>query len=421
MRRLFLAVAAAMAILVASLPVAAQSSVTLTAWIPPVFPDSQKKLLDDYAAATGNTIEVEVFPVPFEQALLTKWATGERPDILFFHAIGNWIVQLDPPTNLQDLSDEPFVERTVPGILEQSGSHGGRIYASVINYPYLNGVFYNKPLFERLNLQIPTNYEELLTLCATIRELAPDVAPIYTGGGDQWPLQVPVFMMWNSDLRDSDIIDRINRNEATFADPVFVDGIARLTDLQERGCLNDDILTATFEGEQRNLMEGSAAMVFQGSWIVGALLDAYGAEALDETVGFFGLSSRDVVVSWQTVGAGAVYAPITGDPEREAAARGFIDWVTGDGFATYLEDSRQFPILQGYEAPADVPTVLVEANEAFLESNVPAFSQTLQAAYGPFETFLQEMVAGQKTAQDVGDALAAEFARSARDLGLPGF
>ncbi|CAN5575445.1 hypothetical protein BH23CHL8_BH23CHL8_00820 [soil metagenome] len=422
MRRLTLALAAAALLVLSALPVAGQGDgVTLTAWVPPVLTDAQQKMIADYEAASGNTIQQEVFPVPFEQALLTKWATGERPDILFWHAIGNWLVQLDPPTNLQDLSEEPFVERTVGGLLDQSATYQGSIYGSVINYPFLNGVFYNKPLFAEHDISIPSNYEDLKATCAEIQEKAPGVAPIYIGGGDQWPLQVLTFMMWNSELKDSDLIDRVNRNEATLADPVFVSGIEKLQELQQLGCLNDDILTATYENEQSALMEGSAAMVFQGTWIVGALQDAFGLDALNETVGFFGLSAQDDVVSWQTVGSGAVFLPRTGDEAREAAARDFVDWVTGDGYAQYLADSKQFPVIQGHEAPADVPAVLVEANEAFLENGTAQWQQTLQAAYGPFETFLQEMIAAQLSPQDVGDELAREFAQSARDLGLPGF
>ena len=121
----------------------AAEPVTLTAWIGPVFSDAQKKQLEDYGAATGNTIETEVFPNPFEQNVLTKWATGERPDLLFFHAIGNWLVQLDPETNLQDLTAEPFVGRTIPGVLDKAGSYNGKNYAAVLNYPNLDGVLYN--------------------------------------------------------------------------------------------------------------------------------------------------------------------------------------------------------------------------------------------------------------------------------------
>jgi raffinose/stachyose/melibiose transport system substrate-binding protein len=400
---------------------AAQEEQTFTVWIPPVFTEAQQNQLDNWAELRGVTLNVEVFPTPFEQNVLARWAAGDRPDLLYFHAIGNWIVQLNPPENLQVLSDEPFVERTVPGILGMSSTYQGEIYAAVLNYPYLDGVFYNKPLFEEWGAEIPAGYDELLALCDTIKANAPDVAPIYIGGGDQWPLQVLPFMLWNDAIIENDSIAKLNTNEIQFTDPVFVDAVAKLKELQDHGCLNEDLLTATFENEQQALMEGRAAMVFQGSWIVGSLIDSYGEEAVNDTVGFFGLSMNSNVVSWQTTGTGAVYAPKTGDPDREALARDFIDWATGEGYQDFLTESQQFPIIQGYDAPEDLPLVLQEANELFLENGAPQFQQTLVASYGAFESYLSEMVSGQTTPEQVMERMNTEFQRSARLLGVPGF
>lgn len=401
--------------------VTAQDQPTISVWIPPVFTEAQQSLLDRWAEARGVTLEKEVFPTPFEQNLLARWAAGDRPDIMFFHAVGNWIVQLNPPANLQVLSDEPFVERTVPGILDKASAYQGEIYGAVLDYPYLDGVFYNKPLFEQYGWEIPGSYEELVALCEQIKTDAPDVAPIFTGGGDQWPLQVLPFMLWNDDIIANDTIAQLNRNEVQFTDPAFVSAIEKQKELQDLSCFNEDLLTATFEGEQQALMEDRAAMVFQGSWIVGSLLDGFGLDAVNEKVGFFGLSANSNVVSWQTTGTGSIYAPITGDEESEALARDFIDWATGDGYEQYLAESLQFPIIQEHETPADVPLVSQEANTLFLENGVPQYQQTLVATYGAFESYLSEMVSGQITPLQVMERMDTEFQRSARLLGIPGF
>jgi len=51
----------------------AKKTVTLTVWVPPVFTDAQKQLNKDFEKATGNTLDVQTFPVPFEQNILDKW------------------------------------------------------------------------------------------------------------------------------------------------------------------------------------------------------------------------------------------------------------------------------------------------------------------------------------------------------------
>jgi raffinose/stachyose/melibiose transport system substrate-binding protein len=394
---------------------------TLTVWVPPVFAEAKKQQLLDYGTAMNINMEIVVFPTPFEQSLLAKWAAGDRPDLIYWHAIGNWLVQLNPIENLQDLSGEAFIERTIPGLIDKSSTFQGKVYGALLGYPFLDGVFYNKPFFAEHKLTIPKNYADLLALCETIKTVAPDVAPIYVGGGDQWPLQVLPFMMWNDDLKAKDLIAKVNTNEAKFTDPVFVDGVAKQKELLDKGCYNKDILTAKFVDEQNSLMEGKAAMVFQGTWLVGSLLDSFGLEKLNENVGFFGLSTNSNAVSWQTTAGAAVYAPKTGDADREAASKSFVNWATGDGYQKFLTDSKEFPVLTGYDVPKDVPTVLVEANDAFLKDGLPQYQQTLLASYGAFESYLSEMVTGTITPEQVMEKMDAEYQRSAKLMGLPGF
>jgi raffinose/stachyose/melibiose transport system substrate-binding protein len=418
---LFLILALLIPMTTGSVPTRAADEITLTVWIPPVFAEAKKQQLLDYGKAKNVKMDIVVFPNPFEQNLLAKWAAGDRPDLVYWHGIGNWLVQLNPIENLQDLSEESFVSRTLPGLLDKSTTFRGKIYGALMGYPFLDGVFYNKQVFAKHNLTIPKNYQDLLALCATIQKAAPDIAPIYVAGGDHWPLQVLPFMMWNDDLIEKDLIAKVNTNTAKFTDPAFVAGVAKQKELLDKGCYNKDILTAKFEDEQKALMSGKTAMLFQGSWLVGSLLDAYGLKALNETVGFFGLSTNSNVVSWQTTAGAAVYAPKTGNADREAASKAFINWATSDGYQSYLTASKEFPVLKGYDTPKDVPDVLIEANAAFLKAGVPQYQQTLLASYGAFEEYLSEMVTGKSTAEQVMQKMDTEFRRSAKLIGLPGF
>ncbi len=126
--RVLALVAIAMIALAAPTLVAADN-VTLSVWLGPNNTDAARQIFDDYTKATGIQFDQTVFPVPFEQNLLAKWATGERPDILQFHAIGNWLVQLNPEQNLIDQSDMPFVKNTVAGLLDRAAATGASITA----------------------------------------------------------------------------------------------------------------------------------------------------------------------------------------------------------------------------------------------------------------------------------------------------
>ena len=150
-------------------------------------------------------------------------------------------------------------------------------------------------------------------------------------------------------------------------------------------------------------------------------MDGYGLQKLNDTVGFFGLSTNSNAVSWQTTAGAAVYAPKTDNADREAAAKAFVNWATGEGYQKYLTESKEFPVLKGYDVPKDVPTVLVEANTAFLKNGLPQYQQTLLASYGAFESYLSEMVSGKITPEQVMEKMNAEYQRSGKLMGLPGF
>ena len=95
-------------------------------------------------------------------------------------------------------------------------------------------------------------------------------------------------------------------------------------------------------------------------------------------------------------GSAGIEAPKTGDAAREAAARQLINWYMLDGYPQFIAEYKDFPVMQGVEAPADIPQIYKDANDAYLDDGVPIFSQRLRADYGDFPTLLNEMVAGQR-------------------------
>lgn len=393
----------------------------LTAWVPPILTAAQKDLFKKFEAATGAKVKMRVFPLPFEQNLLTKWATGDRPDILSWNAIGNWVVQLNPEKNLVDLGDQEFVKKIPSWYLDSSGRFRGTVYAALLDFPTVDGGFYNKPLFAKLGIKPPTNYDELLTVCETIKKEAPGVSPLVTGGGDVWPLQVPAFTFWNDDLKDDpELVAGLNSNKTKFTDPRFVAGIQKLKDLVDKGCYNKDILTAKFTDEQKRIVNGKAGMSIQVTDMVPLMVDSFGAKKVNENVGFFPISSRSTVASWQAP-ATAFFVPKTGNQKKEDAAKAFIQWATGPGYQPYINAQKVFPVIEGAKDPAGIVEPLIEARKALEADPIAQFQQTLEASYGTFEVYLQEMVAGKKTPEEVAAQLQREFEKSAKLVGLEGF
>lgn len=430
-KHIFLAAAVASALAMGAVVAAATSSaqepahqakaagLTLTVWEGPGIPDAVKTLYDRYEKTSGNTLEIQTIPDPWEQNLLAKWAAGDRPDIMFFHAAGSWLVQLNPSKNLIDLSNQPFVKRTLPGLL-RSASLSGKVYGAVRSYPNIFGVLFNVPIFRKYHLTPPRNYADVVSICQTLQKKAPSVAPIFTAGGDQWPLQIlPYTMLSDTLVKDPKLPQKLNTNKAHFTDGTFVFAYQALKALVKKGCYNKNILTAKFEDEGKAMLSDKAAMEFQLSGIVQPLIDANGVKNVNKHIGFTCVSRSTRVCS--SASAGAWYTPKTGKTTREQAATAFLNWALGAGYAAYLSDSGQLPILKGYKPPAGAANVFAQADELARRASAQVIYEPLLATWGPFEKYLQEMVAGKLSPYQVGKALQANFAQNARLQGLPGF
>jgi raffinose/stachyose/melibiose transport system substrate-binding protein len=386
---------------------------TLTYWASATTnSDAIKSLIAGFEEQTGATVETVAFPDPFEQNLLTRWATGDRPDILNFHPYASWLLHLDPTNTLVDLSGEDFVGKTRFGMMETAGNVDGQHFAAVIQSPAIQGVWYNKALFNQAGLTIPTTLDEFWAACEQFNAAVPDKTFWFQGGGDVWPLQLLPGMLW-ADLEKEGKISAINDGTAKWSDPDIVERIQALNDAVTKGCLNDTLKTAGYNDELTNLMSGDAALITQGTWVIPSLLDANGLDTLNQTVGFFPLSMTGPTARWSVTDAFLV--PKNSDAAKQEAALAFIRYVTGDGYQRYLDESGDMPVLEGYNPPGNVPGPLLEAH-SFLDE-ATSNGMLLKAPFGDFHVFLSEMINGEKSAQDVGDAIQAAFEQAVEAIG----
>lgn len=398
-------------------PSAAQSptpdlqGVTLTLLAATGAPEAEKQLIARFEQETGATIEFVETPDPFEQNLLSRWATGDRPDILQFHPITPFLVQLRPEETLRDLSGEEFQARTLPGIVDYAGRYNGKTYAMTWNFPSIGGVFYNKDVFSRLGLSVPTSFNDLLELCDQVRAADPAVDPIFGGFGDLWMTPILPSLLWSDDVK-AGVMEKVNAGTAKLSDASFVQGFTDLQAAVDRDCFNSDLLTATYDGEIQALATGKAAMVIQASWYVPAVLDAFGSQGAGDKVGFFGLSRNGNGTIWTVDWTTTFMLPKTGDATREAAALEFLRWVAGPSYNDYLADLKGPSVFTDVEDPAGMPALWQEVKATFQADSSPWWSSILDAPYGELWVNLGEMLAGTKSAQQVADQFQSDYERA---------
>ncbi|WP_433677253.1 ABC transporter substrate-binding protein [Microbacterium gorillae] len=395
---------------------------SLTLWHNSADSPALLQLYKDFETESGIAIELVDIPSDaFETTTLTKFATGDRPDLLEYHPNISAMLTLNPEQNMQDLSDMDFVHAS-GDTYESSGSYRDKVYAAILGFPSIFGVFYNKQVLDENGLQPPTNFDDLHTICAALRST--DVAPIWESGGSAWPTQV-LPLLYVADANDGgDYGWKVASNETALNEPggAFSEALDAYQSLADGGCLNANATSATFEDGLRAVYDGEAAMTALHSDTYAALLGyAEGdGDALSARVGFVPVSARSAVATYASGPLGTYYAPKTGDPAKEAAAREFIAFATGAGYQKFIDDAQAFPVISTAQTPDGFSGLQLDFQAAYAGKANIAFNSNI-AGFGGFAAETTKLLAGQATPQQVADSMVAQVEQASKAAGVDGW
>ena len=383
----------------------ASGPVTLTLWHDAADPDTNLNLYKAYEQATGNTINLVDLPTDtFTTAVQTKWAAGDRPDLMEYNPSSQDMAQLNVTENMQDLSSLGFV-KAEGGLATSAGSVNNVTYAAILGPLQSFGLYYNKAILSSLNLQVPTNADAMTAACQTIKGAGK--TPIFMAGGSEFPTMMLQGFAYMADYNVNDVFGLGVKNGTTKVnDPSgpLVGALTWYDQLNKSGCFNSDAVTAQFPDGVKAVLNGDAAFIALPSDMINDFVNAANgdADAAYQAVGFSAFSAVKGMTSYAPGQIGTYFAPKTGDATREAAARNFIDWATTTGYQQYLNDGQVIPTLSGFTTPAltglrqDMAKMLTSDNKAI------AFNVSIPG-FGNFGGVCVKLLAGQSTPQSAAD------------------
>ena len=226
-------------------------------------PDAEMALAQQFTEKTGIKIDYQVIPSDqYFNVLKTKLNSGEGPD-LFGGQSGktDLVVNYDVEKNAVDLSSEPWVNTEDPQVLDQS-TVNGKVYGQTV-WNTLGTTWvvnYNKDIFAKLNLSVPTTFAELKSACEKIK--ADGIIPIYEPMADGWH-QVLWFAELGVQIENvaPGTAEKLNTNKATFAeDPTALLILQQYKDLYDSGCYGDNALSDAVADQTKTISSGAAAM-----------------------------------------------------------------------------------------------------------------------------------------------------------------
>lgn len=241
-----------------------------------------QKIFKLYEDKTGNKIDVQGLDASnFENVSLTKFRTGDIPDILM-HFGGYSLDAYNPAENFVDFTDAEWVDDIADTSLPQT-MRDGVVYGLPFWESSVSGCFYNKAIFEEQGLEVPTTQAEFDETCQKLVDAG--IQPIYLAAADSWPLLYQFGM--DPIFKDSELLKKINSNQTTYSDiPEMEDMLNWYKTSAEKGYFGKDYSTDTFDYSSEVLGTGEAAMIFcWDSWFY----TDYDSESYDYTKDDFGL------------------------------------------------------------------------------------------------------------------------------------
>lgn len=194
----------------------------------------------------------------------TRFIREDYPDLLGIGGDINYSYFIDSGI-LADVSDYQGLAGINPGYVDILEGLEFVPTPGIYGVPYVAnaaGILYNREMFRQHGWQIPTTWEELMTLCDSIK--SEGVLPFYFGFKDTWTCLAP----WNSlavDLAPADVCQQVNAGKTVFADEYreVAEKIQKLVEYGEDGPFAygyNDACTAFANGESAMFAIGSYAV-----------------------------------------------------------------------------------------------------------------------------------------------------------------
>lgn len=251
--------------------------------------DGETALAEKFTQETGIKVDWQISPADqYPNLLTTKLNAGQCADI-FMNQSGKFdiVSQMQIEKNGVDLSGEEWASRLTPAVKDQLSANG-KLYGVTFwdvgdSYAYT----YNKQIFAKYNLKVPTNFSEFMQVCKTLKDNG--ITPIYEANAEGWHIQLNFFDVSSMyDKADSSMIGKLNTNQTTVAqNEVFKTFLTQMKQVVDAGYWGDDWVSNKYTDTGAAMASGKYAMTVNMMGRVNLITDASNGALKAEDFGFF--------------------------------------------------------------------------------------------------------------------------------------
>ena len=381
--------------------------------------DVDRELAEAFEEETGIAIDFQLSPDDQYQTIVkSKLNTGEGPDIFMSYS-GTKLRDFNPEKNMVDLSDEEWVDQLEQWAID-GNSINGKLYAqNTAGVDDTNGILYKKDVFERLGIEIPTNYEEFKEVCDTLQENG--ITPIYEFVKDLW--HTHYWMEGASALalqNDPDLYEKLNTNEIGFADvPEFETALEQLQEMEAAGYFGENHMSNIYDNSYAALEDEEYGMIIIHGSYPNEMQQNLDSVNPDD----YGMFPSPLVDNqYVTLTAGGTTKCINANSDHVEEAKQYFDFLAREDNlkklyaekTTYVSSS-----MKGIEAsPTQAYTELIESAAGEAQG---AEASVLFYDGNKISELCQEMFVGNLTPKQVLEEFDSHRRALAKDAGQEGF
>ena len=221
-----------------------------------VVKDAEEKF---HVKIESDTAENEAYKMKLKAAI----AANETPDIFYTwgHGFIKPFVEAGKVEALDDYLTDDFKSHLGPSTLT-GFQFDEKTYALTTDQS-VACMFYNKEMFEKLNLEVPETFDDFLAVCQTF--LDNGITPLTVGGKEPWTIAMYHDLLALRAV-GSEGVKAATGKKTGYEDPGFLEAAQCLKELVDMGAFPEGSAGISREESEVPFLQGQIPMYLNGSW-----------------------------------------------------------------------------------------------------------------------------------------------------------
>ncbi len=285
---------------------------------------------------------------------------------------------------------------------DDNGIMGSGPLYGVTTYGEFVMIYYNKDMFAKYNLQVPTSLDEFDSVADTF--VKNGITPISLGGQDVWPITQNFYeLALYKANRDFINNYELYKGDVDFHGPEFTYAAQTLVDQFQKGYYSKNALGTTNDDAMAAFVQGKFPMVLTGSWQFGSFLTSI----KDFQWGLFVMPGKKL-----NTGSGGNLLVVPANARNKDLAYDFLDLTLQTKAQTVMANAGGIPVNADLTKITDPH--IKELNQAFstiVANDGIAFYPDWPAP-GYMDVLgkgLQSLVGGQTSVSDFLDSISTPW------------